>query len=170
MRLYGPRLEQPPRQIVGIVGDVRENGLAQPPQPSAYIPIVQNRTPATVSWVVRTRTQSASLNTEIQNTLRQATGLPVPPLQSMEDVIAQSTERQSFNMLLMLIFGASALVLAMIGIYGVMSYLVVQRTHEIGIRTALGVERESADACRALLCDPFSVGVLCLDALLVRSS
>lgn len=137
----GPRLEQPPRQIVGVVGDVRENGLDRPPQPAAFIPIAQRGTGATVSWVIRTRTQSASLNTEIQNTLRQVTGLPVPPLQSMDNVIAQSTERQSFNMLLMSVFGASALVLAVIGIYGVMSYLIVQRTHEMGIRVALGAQK-----------------------------
>ncbi len=83
------------------------------------------------------------LNSAIMNELRQATGEPVPPIRSMDEVILQSTARQNFNTLLMSIFGVSALLLAAIGIYGLMSYSVQQRTQEIGIRIALGAR--SAD-------------------------
>src|SRR5207253_1926534 len=74
----------------------------------------------------------------VQEQLRQVTGLPVTDIRTMDEIVSISTSRQRFNMLLMTVFGAAALLLAAIGIYGLMAYSVEQRRQEIGIRLAVG--------------------------------
>jgi putative ABC transport system permease protein len=152
----GPEFDEPPRQIVGIVGDILEDALDQRPLPTMYVPIAQvadariSRIRQSIVWIVRTRVEPHSLIPVVARQLKEASGgLPVGGVRSMSDIVAQSTARQHFNMELLSVFGGVALLLAAIGIYGLISCSVQQRTQEIGIRVALGAE--SADVLRLVV-------------------
>ncbi len=145
-----PQLEtEQPRQIIGIVADQRDGSLNQDPDPEMFIPNGQatdeiqalNVKLTPLAWVIRTRGEPMQLRPAIEEELRQVTGLPVSDIRVMDEVVSRSTSRERFHMLLMSVFGGVSLLLAAIGIYGLMAYSVEQRTQEIGIRMALGAMR-----------------------------
>ncbi len=146
----GPQFEEPPREIIGIVRDVRESGLNQPAPPVMYVPMAQlsDRFVAfanaviPVTWMVRTTPPPFTLTEAVREEFLSIDNqLAVARIRTLESANSETLVRESISMRLLGVFAAIALVLASVGIYGLMSHSVEQRTQELGVRISLGASR-----------------------------
>src|SRR4029079_4033511 len=132
--------------VVGIIHDVRHWGLAAPVNPEVYFPLPQYPG-GYLTFVIATDADPASIAGAVREQVRAvAPDLPPSEMQPLRDVVAASVASRHSAMTLLAMFGGVALLLAIAGIYGVMSHLIALRTSEIGVRIALGADRSSVMA------------------------
>src|ERR1022692_4642881 len=126
----GPDFAQPPREIIGVAGDARDGGLNNDPEPETFVPLAQvgdaymalNNRFMPLSWVVRTKVAPFSVSAPIQRAFQNAADLPAAHIRSMDQIVIGSTARDQFNTLVLGIFAGVAILLASIGLYGLMAY------------------------------------------------
>ena len=143
-------------RVVGVVGDVRAERLEAEPRPTVYANYFQRRAAmAQFSIVLRGQRDAASLISAMRREARALNPEMPTEFQTVKELVAASLDNRRFSMVMLGVFAGSALALAMVGLYGVMAYITSERTHEIGIRMALGAQR--VDMLRMILRQSFSL-------------
>jgi putative ABC transport system permease protein len=135
---FGVQSGQVPREIVGVVGDVRHRGLHVDPAPVVYLPHAQGASGA-LHIVVRGDASTASLFPAVRRALFELNGtMPISAMTTLSDIVADSVRERRFHMVLLAAFALAGVALAALGLYGVISHATAERTKEIGVRVALG--------------------------------
>jgi predicted permease len=157
--IMGPGFEDPVREIVGVVGDIKQTGLDQITPgimylPSGQIPDLETQSDnglLGMSWVVRTKSAQVDVATPARRIFMDNAHTPLLSVEPLDEVISASLAQQRFSMILLSSFGLISLVLGAAGLYGVLSFAVARQTKEIGLRMAVGAER--GDIIRMVLRD-----------------
>jgi putative ABC transport system permease protein len=156
-----------PTEIIGVVADHKHLGLDIPVEPMVYWPHPELAYTG-MTLMIRTRGDAASVAPAARNVIRSLDPQqPIGQVSTMESLLSTSVARMRFSASLLTVFSIVALVMAVVGIYGVMSYSVLQRTHEIGVRMALGAQR--LDVLKLIVAKGITLGIIGVAAGLAAS-